>query len=178
MALIKLHTPCSFHIEDRPCTLEFRDALQTVLLNGRPFNVEFGGLPQPILIGEKKHFVRFSVLPCGFRAGYVKIAGMKGEQPKEDCTTNDTVADQNQSDITLSSTANVSSPVESDATSQDDLDHSYTSKSGLFLSVIVSMFSKTTSSNNQTHLSRFTTERVVFGCIFSDGTLFRTIISS
>lgn len=116
--------------------MEFRDALQTVLLNGRPFNVEFGGLPKPILIGEKKHFVRFSVLPRGFRAGYVKIAGMMGEQPKETSADN-TITDQIQSDVALSSTASMSSPVESDATSQDDLDHSYTSKSGLLFSEIV-----------------------------------------
>ncbi|XP_016845567.1 uncharacterized protein LOC100121761 isoform X2 [Nasonia vitripennis] len=133
--------PQIFHIEDRPCTLEFRDALQTVLLNGRPFNVEFGGLPKPILIGEKKHFVRFSVLPRGFRAGYVKIAGMKGEQPKETCVTDDTVTGQNQTDIALSSTTNVSLLIELDATSQDGLDQSYTSKSDLQLDVLSSVVS-------------------------------------
>ncbi|KAG7198467.1 hypothetical protein KM043_005849 [Ampulex compressa] len=75
--------PQIFEIEGKAHTLEFIDALQTVLLNGRPFKVEFGGLPKPIIVREKKHFIRFSVLPRGVRAGYVKIAGMRGEEPIE-----------------------------------------------------------------------------------------------
>lgn len=71
-----------FQIEETQCTLEFLDALQTALLNGRPFKVEFGGLPKPVLVNDKKHFIRFSVLPRGFRAGYVRITGMRGEQAK------------------------------------------------------------------------------------------------
>ncbi|XP_014218936.1 uncharacterized protein LOC106647177 isoform X2 [Copidosoma floridanum] len=73
--------PQMFEVEGVPCSLEFADALQTVLLNGKPFRVEFGGLPKPVIIGEKKHFIRFSVLPRGIRAGHVKITGMRGEQP-------------------------------------------------------------------------------------------------
>ncbi|XP_014476852.1 PREDICTED: uncharacterized protein LOC106745607 isoform X2 [Dinoponera quadriceps] len=73
--------PQIFEIEGKPHTLEFTDALQTVHLNGRPFKVEFGGLPKPIVVRDKKHFIRFSVLPRGVRAGYVKITGMRGDGP-------------------------------------------------------------------------------------------------
>lgn len=57
--------------------------MQVVLLNGRPFNVEFDGLPKPIIVAGKKHFIGFSGLPQGFRPGYVKIKGMKGEINKD-----------------------------------------------------------------------------------------------
>ncbi|KAK0166875.1 hypothetical protein PV327_004349 [Microctonus hyperodae] len=85
--------PQMFEIDGQPQTLEFTDALETVLLNGRPFKVEFGGLPKPIIVRDKKHFIRFSVLPRGVRAGHVKISGMKGERlsspPVSDITSID-----------------------------------------------------------------------------------------
>ncbi|XP_014218937.1 uncharacterized protein LOC106647178 [Copidosoma floridanum] len=120
--------PQIFHIDNKPCTLEFIDALQTVLINGRPFNVEFGGLPKPILVHEKKHFIRFSVLPRGFRAGYVKIANMKGEQPKE---LPEEVTKKAQQEVSSSTMVAVPLSIEPDSTSQDGLDQSYTTKTDL-----------------------------------------------
>jgi pre-mRNA cleavage complex 2 protein Pcf11 len=122
-----------FNIEGKSCTLEFIDALQTVLLNGRPLQVEFGGLPKPVFVQGKKHFIRFSVLPRGFRAGYVNIKNMKGEQPKETSSDCDM---KTLSEVSNSSVA-VASPllVEPDSTSQDGIDHSYSSKSGMLKSL-------------------------------------------
>ena len=73
--------PQIFEIEGQPHTLEFIDALQTVLLNGRPFKVEFGGLPMPIIVKGRKHFIQFSDLPKGVRAGHIRITGMRGKEP-------------------------------------------------------------------------------------------------
>ncbi|CAB0035349.1 unnamed protein product, partial [Trichogramma brassicae] len=99
--------------------------LTIVLLNGKAFPVEFGGLPKPVVIQGKKHFLRFSALPMGFKAGYVKIAGMEGEQPKE-------MEDQ-RSPASLpqleNSNNSVSSPIEPDSGSQDGMDQSYIPKS-------------------------------------------------
>ncbi|KAF7987800.1 hypothetical protein HCN44_003663 [Aphidius gifuensis] len=73
--------PQLFELDGQRHTLEFIDSLKTVLLNGRPFPVCFGGLPKPIIIGDNKHFIRFSILPRGIRAGNIRIMGMKGDSP-------------------------------------------------------------------------------------------------
>jgi len=107
--------------------LEFIDALQTVLLNGRPFKVEFGGLPKPIIVRDKKHFIRFSVLPRGARAGYVKIAGMKGEGPIESPPPTTPLLPQKPK---IDAAPVPSQPaVEHESTSQDDSDLALKSKS-------------------------------------------------
>ncbi|XP_016845564.2 uncharacterized protein LOC100121739 isoform X3 [Nasonia vitripennis] len=140
--------PQMFEIEDRKFTLEFIDALQTVLLNGRPFKVEFGGLPKPILVGEKKHFIRFSVLPRGFTAGYVKITGMKGEPAKESAAelAKQRAANKTMEETTTSipakapSVTNLAQSMDMDTTSQDGMDTTSGSKSsGLQLDVLSSV---------------------------------------
>lgn len=111
-----------------PCTLEFIDSLQTVLLNGRPFKVEFGGLPKPVLVNNTKHFIRFSVLPRGFRPGHVRITGMRGEQPKSSVESS-----QKQGATALApQLANLSVPpgLDLDSTSQDGMDAVSGSKPG------------------------------------------------
>lgn len=146
-----------FEVEGKPCTLEFTDALQTVMLNGRSFRVEFGGLPKPVIIDEKKHFIRFSVLPRGIRAGHVKITGMRGDQPNETsavsvyqqqktvgtCSvttqaTNSQPVSTTTSSSTTSSTSinktnvsnfNVPPGLDLDSTSQDGMDPSSSTKS-------------------------------------------------
>ena len=130
--------PQMFEIEGQPCTLEFCDALQTVLLNGRPFKVEFGGLPKPIMVLDKKHFIRFSVLPRGCRPGYVRIANMKGERPrtppqseiadKSDATPASTAV--NAVTASTSATPNVSANIDLDSASQDGMDVGARSKPG------------------------------------------------
>ncbi|EZA52087.1 Pre-mRNA cleavage complex 2 protein Pcf11 [Ooceraea biroi] len=130
--------PQIFEIEGKPHTLEFIDALQTVLLNGRPFKVEFGGLPKPIIVRDKKHFIRFSVLPRGVRAGYVKIAGMKGEGP---------IGSPPPVTPLLPQKPKVDAPpvpsqlpvVEHESTSQDGSDLASTSKSDLQLDMLSSV---------------------------------------
>lgn len=69
-----------FDIDGQIHSLQFIDALRTVLINDVPFKVEFGGLPKPITVHEKKHFIRFSVLPKGIRPGYVNIKDMPGSR--------------------------------------------------------------------------------------------------
>jgi len=117
-----------FEIEGKPHTLEFTDALQTVLLNGRPFKVEFGGLPKPIIVRDKKHFIRFSVLPRGVRAGHVKISGMRGEDPVESPPTTPLIAQKPKVDA--ASAPSQAPAVEQESTSQDDSDFTSTSKPG------------------------------------------------
>ncbi|XP_076676323.1 pcf11 cleavage and polyadenylation factor subunit isoform X2 [Andrena cerasifolii] len=112
--------PQIFEIEGKPHTLEFIDSLQTVLLNGRPFKVEFGGLPKPIIVRDKKHFIRFSVLPRGVRPGYVKIAGMRGEEPIESPPTPPLLTQKPKVDTTSAPTQ--FSAVEHESTSQDGSD--------------------------------------------------------
>ena len=109
------------------------DALQTVLLNGKPFPVEFGGLPRPVFIQGKKHFIRFSVLPRGVRAGHVRIAGMQGEQPPaKDFPSLSQVESMN--------SPPVSSPVEQDSESMDALDRAFLLKSGKL--ICLNMYNK------------------------------------
>lgn len=69
-----------FDIDGKMHTLQFIDALRTVLINDVPFKVEFGGLPKPITVHDKKHFIRFSVLPKGIKPGYVNIKDMPGSR--------------------------------------------------------------------------------------------------
>ncbi|KOX70870.1 Pre-mRNA cleavage complex 2 protein Pcf11 [Melipona quadrifasciata] len=128
--------PQIFEIEGKPHTLEFIDSLQTVLLNGRPFKVEFGGLPKPIIVRDKKHFIRFSVLPRGVRPGYVKIAGMKGEEPIESPPTPPLLTQKPKVDTT--STPTQFSAVEHESTSQDGSDLRSTPKPDLQLDVLSS----------------------------------------
>ncbi|XP_034938196.1 uncharacterized protein Pcf11 isoform X2 [Chelonus insularis] len=130
--------PQMFEIDGQPQTLEFTDALGTVLLNGRPFKVEFGGLPKPIIVGDKKHFIRFSVLPRGVQAGLVKIAGMKGETPVDSLTKVPTTDVKSTSDRTTPP-QRVTTP-EQDATSQDASDVS-SSKPDLQLDMLSSVLS-------------------------------------
>ena len=121
-----------FEIEGKPHTLEFTDALQTVLLNGRPFKVEFGGLPKPIIVRDKKHFIRFSVLPRGVRAGHVKITGMRGEGPIESPPPMAPLITQKPKIDTAPTKQSPTRlpPVEHESTSQDGLDFTSTSKPG------------------------------------------------
>lgn len=119
-----------FEIEGKPHTLEFTDALQTVLLNGRPFKVEFGGLPKPIIVRDKKHFIRFSVLPRGVRAGHIKIAGMRGEGPIESPPPATPLLAQKPKVDTVPTAPSQLPAVEHESTSQDGLDFTSTSKPG------------------------------------------------
>ncbi|XP_076760472.1 pcf11 cleavage and polyadenylation factor subunit isoform X1 [Xylocopa sonorina] len=128
--------PQIFEIEGKPHTLEFIDSLQTVLLNGRPFKVEFGGLPKPIIVRDKKHFIRFSVLPRGVRPGYVKIAGMKGEEPIESPPTPPLLTQKPKVDTTSAPTQ--FSAVEHESTSQDGSDLRSTPKPDLQLDMLSS----------------------------------------
>jgi len=118
-----------FEIEGKPHTLEFTDALQTVLLNGRPFKVEFGGLPKPIIVRDKKHFIRFSVLPRGVRAGHVKITGMRGEGPIESPPPAAPLLAQKPK-VDAAPAPSQLPTVENEATSQDGIDFTSTSKPG------------------------------------------------
>ncbi|XP_070159553.1 pre-mRNA cleavage complex 2 protein Pcf11 isoform X3 [Polyergus mexicanus] len=126
--------PQIFEIEGKPHTLEFTDALQTVLLNGRPFKVEFGGLPKPIIVRDKKHFIRFSVLPRGVRAGHVKITGMKGESPTESPPTT-----AQKPKVDAAPTPSQLPAVEHESTSQDGSDFTSTSKPDLQLDILSSV---------------------------------------
>ncbi|XP_053999708.1 uncharacterized protein LOC128887631 isoform X2 [Hylaeus anthracinus] len=130
--------PQIFEIEGKPHTLEFIDSLQTVLLNGRPFKVEFGGLPKPIIVRDKKHFIRFSVLPRGVRPGYVKIAGMRGEEPIESPPTPPLLTQKPKVDTTAAPTQ--FSSVEPESTeSQDGSDLRSTPKPDLQLDMLSSV---------------------------------------
>ncbi|XP_076394034.1 pcf11 cleavage and polyadenylation factor subunit isoform X4 [Megachile rotundata] len=129
--------PQIFEIEGKPHTLEFIDSLQTVLLNGRPFKVEFGGLPKPIIVRDKKHFIRFSVLPRGVRPGYVKIAGMKGEEPIEAPPTPPLMTQKPKVDTTSAPTQ--FSSIEPESTSQDGSDLRSTPKPDLQLDMLSSV---------------------------------------
>lgn len=127
----------SVEIDGKACTLEFTDALQTVLLNGRPFKVEFGGLPFSIIVQNKKHFIRFSVLPRGFRAGYVKLTGMKGEQAKENpadrsCTSGAGPSTAGALSTTATSTLSVPPGLDLDSSSQDGMDIAAGSRPGTY----------------------------------------------
>lgn len=131
-ALVITFVSFRFEIEGKPHTLEFTDALQTVLLNGRPFKVEFGGLPKPIIVRDKKHFIRFSVLPRGVRAGHVKITGMRGEGPIESPPpVTPVIAQKPKVDVAPAKQSPSQLPVtEHESTSQDGLDFTSTSKPG------------------------------------------------
>ncbi|XP_025986831.1 uncharacterized protein LOC105195218 isoform X2 [Solenopsis invicta] len=133
--------PQIFEIEGKPHTLEFTDALQTVLLNGRPFKVEFGGLPKPIIVRDKKHFIRFSVLPRGVRAGHVKITGMRGEGPIESPPPVTPLITQKPKIDTTPTKQSPTRlpPVEHESTSQDGLDFTSTSKPDLQLDILSSV---------------------------------------
>lgn len=134
MKIIGFFSFNSFEIEGKRCTLEFTDSLQTVLLNGRPFKVEFGGLPKPIIVDGVKHFIRFSVLPRGFRPGYVKIKGMKGEEPKEPMAKVPTFVPTKEKEKTVSRVTphmslDMLPPIfDFDSTSQDGMDFLFSSK--------------------------------------------------
>ncbi|XP_017892802.1 uncharacterized protein LOC108632624 isoform X2 [Ceratina calcarata] len=128
--------PQIFEIEGKPHTLEFIDSLQTVLLNGRPFKVEFGGLPKPIIVRDKKHFIRFSVLPRGVRPGYVKIAGMKGEEPIESSPSPPLLTQKPKVDAASAPTP--FSIIEPESTSQDGSDLRSTPKPDLQLDMLSS----------------------------------------
>ncbi|KAJ8667667.1 hypothetical protein QAD02_009330 [Eretmocerus hayati] len=131
--------PQMFEVHGLPCTLEFMDALQTVLLNGQPYSVEFGGLPMSVVLNGEKHFIRFSKLPRGFRAGYVKIANMKGEQPKELPQAQESTRLSTLQTSETTNAISVSSPIEHDSTSQDGLDNAFESKSDIQLDVLSSV---------------------------------------
>ena len=75
--------PQIIEIDGKPQVFEIIDALERVLLNGRPFKLDFGGLPTVFYLRGKSHDFRFSRLPAGVRPGYVKITGMRGEPAKE-----------------------------------------------------------------------------------------------
>ncbi|XP_015187887.1 PREDICTED: uncharacterized protein LOC107072450 isoform X2 [Polistes dominula] len=130
--------PQIFEIEGKAHTLEFIDALQTVLLNGRPFKVEFGGLPKPVVVRDKKHFIRFSVLPRGIRAGYVKIAGMRGEEPIEAPSTPPPLVNQ-KSKVDATPAPTQAPSLEPESTSQDGSDLRSTPKPDLQLDILSSV---------------------------------------
>ncbi|XP_011684445.1 PREDICTED: uncharacterized protein LOC105447883 isoform X2 [Wasmannia auropunctata] len=131
--------PQIFEIEGKPHTLEFTDALQTVLLNGRPFKVEFGGLPKPIIVRDKKHFIRFSVLPRGVRAGHVKIAGMRGEGPIESPPPATPLIAQKPKVADAAPAPSQLPTAENESTSQDGLDFTSASKPDLQLDILSSV---------------------------------------
>ncbi|XP_011308584.1 uncharacterized protein [Fopius arisanus] len=131
--------PQVFELDGHTHTLEFTDSLKTVLLNGRPFAVEFGGLPKPIMIRDKKHFIRFSVLPRGIRAGGIKIAGMKGESPEEG--SNDVPVVREKSETAGGSANTGTSGIEHDSASQDASDLQTGCKSDLQLDMLSSALS-------------------------------------
>ena len=60
-----------FEIGGQVFTLQFKDALRTVVVDGHPYRVDFGGLPMAIMLDGRKHFVRFSSLPRGVEPGRV-----------------------------------------------------------------------------------------------------------
>ncbi|KAL6259064.1 hypothetical protein P5V15_008985 [Pogonomyrmex californicus] len=130
--------PQIFEIEGKPHTLEFTDALQTVHLNGRPFKVEFGGLPKPIIVRDKKHFIRFSVLPRGVRAGHVKITGMRGEGPIESPPPATSVVTQKPK-VDVTPAPSQVPTTEHESTSQDGSDFTSTSKPDLQLDILSSV---------------------------------------
>ncbi|XP_020280817.1 uncharacterized protein LOC109853274 isoform X2 [Pseudomyrmex gracilis] len=130
--------PQVFEIEGKPHTLEFTDALQTVLLNGRPFKVEFGGLPKPIIVREKKHFIRFSVLPRGVRAGHVKISGMKGEGPIESPPPSTSLLSQKPK-VEAAPVPSQLPALEQESTSQDGSEFPSASKPDLQLDILSSV---------------------------------------
>lgn len=60
-----------FELEGQLYTMQFKDSLRTVVIDGQAYRVDFGGLPMPINLGVRKHFVRFSSLPRGVEPGRV-----------------------------------------------------------------------------------------------------------
>lgn len=87
-------------------------------------------MPKPIIVRDKKHFIRFSVLPRGVRPGYVKIAGMKGEEPIEAPPTPPLLTQKPKVDT--ASTPTQFSTVEHESTSQDGSDLRSTPKPGKY----------------------------------------------
>lgn len=60
-----------FEMDGQVFTLQFKDALRTVVIDGHPHRVDFGGLPMGIHLDGRNHFVRFSSLPRGVEPGRV-----------------------------------------------------------------------------------------------------------
>lgn len=149
----------SFKIDGKPQVFEFIDALERVLLNGRPFKVQFGGLPTVIIVRGKKHDFRFARLPAGTRPGYVNIAGMRGEPPKE-CPQE------------IAHDRNVSTPVsnlqgpEQDSVSQDSTELTTTSTSGKFskkpIKTIGFFFQKRENGRPTTQIVRFLFRQYIY----------------
>lgn len=86
-------------------------------------------MPKPIIVRDKKHFIRFSVLPRGVRAGHVKISGMKGDDPVESPPTTPLIAQKPKVDA-AAAVPSQAPVVEHESTSQDGSDFTSTSKPG------------------------------------------------
>jgi len=156
--------------------------LQTVLLNGRPFKVEFGGLPKPIIVRDKKHFIRFSVLPRGVRAGHVKITGMRGEGPIESPPPATPVIAQKPKVDTAPAPSTLPA-VEHESTSQDGLEFTSTSKPGEKLTplrILYTFFSYYDLITVDVTLTffRFAIRYIIVSSAISDGAVIRLVVSS
>jgi pre-mRNA cleavage complex 2 protein Pcf11 len=83
------------------------------------------------------------VLPRGFHAGYVKITGMKGEQPKEIQVDNAIIETSQKTEEVITTTPvskispNPPSDLDHDSTSFDDMDTTSNSKPGRSVLCIV-----------------------------------------
>ena len=62
-----------FELDRQVFSLQFKDSLRTVVIDGLPYTTDFGGLPMAIQLNGRKHFVRFSSLPQGVRPGHVLV---------------------------------------------------------------------------------------------------------
>lgn len=69
-----------FDLNGKVFTLQFKDALRTVVIDGHPHRVNFGGLPMGIRLDGIEHFVRFSTLPKGVEPGRVLIPLSQSEE--------------------------------------------------------------------------------------------------
>lgn len=67
-----------FQLDGQVFTLQFKDALRTVVIDGQPYAADFGGLPMAIFLDGRKHFARFSSLPRGVEPGRVLQASGPG----------------------------------------------------------------------------------------------------
>lgn len=68
-----------FEMDGKIFTLQFKDCLRTVVIDGHPHRVDFGGLPMGIHLDGRNHFVRFSSLPRGVEPGRVLQPLMQDE---------------------------------------------------------------------------------------------------
>lgn len=136
------------------------------------------------MIGEKKHFIRFSVLPRGFHAGYVKIKGMRGEPPKESeimaAKAKKTAAAENAAAPTVTSNQTVlpGLGLDLDHDSQDGTENPRYRPGKRILGQKPRFATRDIffGIHLKGYLFRFADRCVVFGCAFGNGTLFWAIL--